>query len=169
MAERAMVEGIVGVGAGDEVTGRQLRRVRRALAAAGGALVVGALLPWARVSAPHGHSFTLNSLERGNDGWLVLAVGFVVLALALMHPARLSALAATAAGLLASSVVLHDWGAMRRLVAHAEDVQPAPVHAAIGLGLWLSVVAAVGVVALSVAWCTVEYARRRPAGHLPLA
>lgn len=111
-----MVGGVVRVGTADELAWRQLRRTRVALAVTAGVLVVAALLPWARVSAPHGASFTVGSVDRGNGGWITFAVGAIV------------------------------------------------------IGLWLTVFAAVAVVALSIAWMTTEYGVRRPSrrrGRLP--
>jgi hypothetical protein len=157
-----MVGGVVRVGTADEVAWRQLRRTRIALAVAGGVLVVAALLPWARVSAPHGASFTVSSFGRGNDGWITLLAGVAVLALAALRAPRLSAPATGAAGLLALLVAMNNWTDMRRVIEHVENVQPAPVHGAIGIGLWLTVVAAVAVVTLSIAWMTMEFGLRRP-------
>jgi heme/copper-type cytochrome/quinol oxidase subunit 2 len=105
----------------------------------------------------------VSSIGRGNHGWITFLVGLIVAALAALRAPRLSALATGVAGLLALSVAVQSWTAMRRIIEHAENVQPAPVHGTIGIGLWLTVFSAITIVGLSIAWTTMEYGMRRPA------
>jgi hypothetical protein len=124
-------------------------RGRIGLAVGGGALVLGALLPWASVSAPNAESFTLNSMDRASDGWLTMTVGVIVVGVALMKPGRGPFAIAGLAGLFALVSARENWVNLRAIVDHAENTSPAPVSGEIGLGLWLTVFAALTIVGIA--------------------
>jgi hypothetical protein len=46
-----------------------LQRARISLGVAGGALVFGALMPWAEANGPLGISFAVKGTDGSNDGW----------------------------------------------------------------------------------------------------
>jgi hypothetical protein len=135
----------------DDAAEHVLARARLALAVAGGALVLGAFLPWAEVSAPDGGSFSLNGLDRGSAGVLVVAAGVLVLGIAAVGTTRGTAVLAGIVGASVLVVAIPEWADLRRVVEHAEDTLAAPVDGSVALGLWLIVLASLAVVATA-AW-----------------
>jgi uncharacterized membrane protein YidH (DUF202 family) len=130
----------------DDETELALSRARIVLAAAGVALVAGALLPWAELSAAGRGSFTLNGLDRGNVGWAVLVAGVLVLLVAGFGATRVTAILVGIVGGGVLVLAVRDWADLRRIVEHAEDTLPAPVDGSVALGLWLTVLASLVVV-----------------------
>jgi hypothetical protein len=124
-------------------------RARVVSGVAGGVLVVGALLPWAEVSAPGGASFAVASMDRANDGWVTLAAGVLVIGLALLG-ARLWSIVGGVAALAALVVAVQNWTRMRSVIEHAENTLPAPVDGAVGIGLTLTVLAALTIIGVAV-------------------
>jgi hypothetical protein len=124
-------------------------RARVVSGVAGGVLVVGALLPWAEVSAPGGASFAVASMDRANDGWVTLAAGVTVIGLAMLST-RLWSILGGVAALVALVVAVQNWSHMRRVVEHAENTLPAPVDGAIGIGLTLTVLAALTILGVAI-------------------
>ena len=138
------------------------RRGRIGLAVAGGVLVLGGFLPWATVSAPNAESFTLHSMDRASDGWLTMTVGVIVIGVALLRPGRGPFAIAGIAGAFALLSAQGNWANLRAIVDRAENTSPAPVHGQIGLGLWLTMFAALAIVGIS-SWFLIAdwHARRR--------
>ena len=155
MARRSSVR--VDATAGDE----GLRGIRAAFAITGACLVIGAFLPWATVSAPRGVSFTVNSLDRANDGWVTLLAGVIAVGVAVARVPRMPSTLAGLAGVVASIVAVDAWVDLRRVIERAEQTTPAPVEGLIGPGLWLTLLASLAVVAVSV-WRMAEPRSARP-------
>jgi hypothetical protein len=145
-------------GAFEDSTDEWVRRARIVFAAGGAALVVGTLLPWARVSAGQG-GFTVSGVDDGRGGWITLGLGLVAIVLATMRTGRVTAVVGGLAGLGALVVAVENWIDLRRIIEHFENTQPAPVSGAIGVGLWLIVIAAATIV--GVAGWTMGIAWRR--------
>jgi uncharacterized membrane protein YidH (DUF202 family) len=138
------------------------RGVPTATVVAGAALALGALLPWADVSAANGRSFTEHSVAGANHGWLMVAIGVLVVAIvALVRAPRTAGLLTALAGAVALGFAVDDWLRMQRVVEHAENVLPAPVSGSVGIGLVLTVITALAVVVLSV-WTLVAAVELRP-------
>jgi hypothetical protein len=135
-------------------------RARVASAVAGGVMVVSAVLPWAEVSAPGGASFVVASTDRANDGWVTLLVGVAIIGFAVLSSARVWSIAAGVAALVGLAVAVENWTHMRRVVERAENTLPAPVSGAIGMGLVLTVLAALAVVGVA-AWSLLADHRAR--------
>jgi hypothetical protein len=147
--------------ASDEQADEWVRRARIVFAAGGAALVAGTLLPWARVSAGQG-GFTVSGIDEGRGGWITLALGVLALVLAVVPMGGLTAVAGGFAGLGALAVAVENWIDLRRIIEHVENTQPAPISGAIGVGLWLVVIAAVAILCVAGWTAGLEWRLRGP-------
>lgn len=141
-----------------------LQRARIGLGVAGGALVLGALMPWAEASGPLGVSFAVKGTDGSNDGWATLVCGAVVIGVVAMQTVRRRAVIAGLCGVIALAVGLYDWVDIRDQIDNAPGASPF-VQGSVGKGLWLTLLAAVAVMGLSI-WL---YRLDRPSprrGHL---
>jgi uncharacterized membrane protein YidH (DUF202 family) len=106
-------------------------------------------LPWAQVSSPNGVAYSVNSMERANDGWVTFCSGVLLIAAAAFATRRLLGPLIAVAGLAAFGFGIENWLNMRQVVEHAKQTLPAPVNASIGLGLWATVITGLVVIALT--------------------
>lgn len=108
-------------------------------------LVVGALLPWVKVTTLFG---TLTKAGYEGDGLITGAIGVLLLVGALLHrgkPGQRYSVASAIFGMLVAAVVLFDYTNVASAIADTVDT-PGVVDAAVGPGLYLTAVAALLVV-----------------------
>ena len=111
-------------------------------------LIVGALLPWATVDAVL-FSATANGID--GDGVITLIVGGIVaIFVALLRGRRGVAAACLLLGLLAGVVALVDLVNVSSRVGDVQSTANLALKASVGVGLWLTALAAVAVVVGSV-------------------
>lgn len=111
-------------------------------------LVIGALLPWATISGPF-FNFSANGVE--GDGVFTLVAGLVVAAIITLGKARRgAAVASLIIGGLAGMLTVFTMANVSNAIDEAEATEFAGV-ASVGVGLWLTGVAAVVVLVGSIA------------------
>jgi hypothetical protein len=109
-------------------------------------LIVGAFLPWAKVSAGF-LNVEVTGVDADNDGWVTLGCGVVALVVLLVANPRVRGVLAGLAGGVAAWVGVSDLIDVRRGIDDLEKASSViAAHASVGIGLWMTVVGAVVVV-----------------------
>jgi hypothetical protein len=149
------------------------QRARIALGISGGALIIGALLPWTTGTVePHTGipvtSFSARALNASEPwGFITLLAGIVVLCAVTTGIDRRRPIVTGVSGLLALVVGVYQLSEVhpgRSRIPEAHLV----THRSIGVGLWLTVLAATAVVAFSI-WLYQVTTRRSRGNALPEA
>jgi hypothetical protein len=96
-----------------------------------------------------GISFAVKGTDGSNDGWATLVCGAVVIGVVAMQAVRRRAVIAGMCGLIALAVGLYDWVDIRDQINNAQGASPL-VQGSIGNGLWLTLLASVAVMGLSI-------------------
>jgi hypothetical protein len=134
------------------------QRARISLGTAGGGLVLGAFLPWMDVDGPLGLSLSVRGTDGSNDGWVTLLCGGVVIAVVALYQVRSRAVIAGLCGVVAGAVGLYDFRDIRDRIDNLH-VGSTTVDGSVGNGLWLTLIAAVAVIVLSVWLYRIDHPR----------
>ncbi|MDQ2933514.1 MAG: hypothetical protein M3R49_00780 [Chloroflexota bacterium] len=140
-------------------------RAVRAVIGGGALVAVGSLLPWITTSSIDGTWGAFSGVQGGGDGWISLAVGAGIAALAIMGKQGASEFNRAAVGLLSLVALLVFWINLGRVgaAAAAFDRQSfGYATASVSVGLWLIAIGAL----LAFAFNVVRAARTGP-GTLP--
>jgi Protein of unknown function (DUF2510) len=118
--------------------------------AGGAVLILGALLPWATASIGF---VSVSKAGTSGDGVITLIIGLGVLAIGWVALARRRHQAAVVlgiiAGVIAGGVAIYDIANVSSAVNRAQT-RSSLVHASVGIGLWVTALAAAGVIAGSI-------------------
>lgn len=116
---------------------------------AGVAAVIGAALPWAKVTTVFG-TITMSGTDGNGDGWITAVLGGAG-AIAMYRMGKALWLAAVC-GALIGLIGAYDMNNLRRTVADV-NAESDSVIASVGIGLWVTTIAGIGlcVIALNLA------------------
>lgn len=116
----------------------------------GAVLILGALLPWATASVGF---ISVSKAGTSGDGVITLIIGLGVLAIGWValgrRPHQTAVILGLIAGVIAGGVAIYDIANVSSAVNRAQT-RSSLVHASVGIGLWVTALAAAGVVAGSI-------------------
>ena len=115
------------------------------------ALILGAFLPWATLSAPFVGSISKSGID-GGDGWITVALGAALVGIGvrtMTQRVTVPFVGTVLTTVIAGLVTLYELGDVSDHIEDAEYYGEGLISASIGAGLWLSlagvIAAAVGV------------------------
>jgi hypothetical protein len=116
--------------------------------AGGAVLILGALLPWATASVGF---ISVSKAGTSGDGVITLVIGLGVLAIGWValgrRPHRAAVILGLVAGGIAGAVAIYDIADVSNAISQTRS---SLVHASVGIGLWITALAAVGVIVGSI-------------------
>lgn len=106
------------------------------------ALVIGAFLPWLKVTAPFIGTLERAGTDGGGDGWVAVAIGAVAVVVGvLMQTKGLSSWIAIAVGAVAALVMVYEFSDVHDRISSAPEM----VSVDYGMGLFLCIAGAIAV------------------------
>lgn len=104
-----------------------------------GALILGAFLPWVKLSAPFVGTVTMAGTDNGGDGWLMVVAGVVIGALALTQKGPMAFIGSVVA-VLTGLVLIYDG---QDIAGRLADIDDDIATADFGAGFYLCAAGAI--------------------------